>query len=79
MGSEVLCFMLQYSEDDRNKNWNINKPISYCLLLKYWKPIKIFYFWSVLYIYIYRDVYNGNRSDCMKKIEKQSNAKVMNL
>ena len=32
-----------------------------------------------IYIYIYIEVNNGNESDSMKKIEKQSNPKVMIL
>ena len=32
-----------------------------------------------IYIYIYMEVNNGNKSDCIKKIEKQSNPKIMNL
>ena len=32
-----------------------------------------------IYIYIYMGVNNRNESDIMKKIEKQSNSKVMNI
>ena len=32
-----------------------------------------------IYIYIYMEPDNGNESDSMKKIAKQSNPKVMNL
>ena len=32
-----------------------------------------------IYIYIHTEVNNGNKSDSMKKIEKQINQKVMNL
>ena len=32
-----------------------------------------------IFVYIYMEVYNRNESDSMKKIEKQSNPKVMNL